>query len=107
MRGARRAVGIAALSACLLVVPARSEARLVVTVQVAYGAVAVGGLSLFIWVGGGVEGLRPGPLSAALLELRPGGARWGIPAPALRLAPGAEGVARPAGFQLELLRVRF
>jgi hypothetical protein len=104
-----RTVIVGALCLALLGAPVPAAARVTVTFQFAYGAVVVGGVGVFIAVGGTWDlGLARRDASAALLELGEGGLRAAVPVPALCLAPDpAEPERAVPGVRVDLLRWRF
>lgn len=99
----------AALCALVLGAPSPAAARVTVTVQIAYGAVVVGGVGIFIAVGGAWDlGFAGRALPTALLEVANGTVRPGIPLPALNLEPESTGADRAApSVRFDLLRWRF
>jgi hypothetical protein len=104
-------IGAAALLGALMSVapPAPAAARTTVTVQITYGAVVAGGVGVVVYLGGrwdlSLAG-REGP--PALLEIRDGRARLGVPLPVLDAweGPGRAPDAAPA-IRVDLLRWRF
>lgn len=108
---ARRGRGVVAGALCALILaaPAPVAARVTVTVQIAYGAVVVGGVGLFVAVGGSWElPFANRDLPTALLEIGDGNFRPGIPLPSLSggYDPAAADHSVP-GVRIDLLRWRF
>lgn len=93
----------------MLGAPATAAARVTVTVQIAYGAVVVGGVGVFVAVGGYWNlGFADRALPTALLEVADGSVRPGIPLPVLTREAGPTGDDRSApSVGLELFRWRF
>lgn len=105
----RIAVFAGVLSALLLAAPTPASARVTVTVEVAYGGVIVGGIGLFIYIGGSWEvSLAGRSLPTALLEIREGRAQLGVPLPRLHLDSVTAGTAATdEQLRIDLLRWRF
>ena len=99
----------AALCALLLGAPAPAAARVTVTVHVAYGAVVVGGVGIFIAVGGSWDpGFAGQPLPTALLEVANGAVHTGIPLPGLDAqADPIDADGSAINVKLDLFRWRF
>lgn len=106
----RRATIAAAVAVCaaLFAAPTPASARVVVTVEVAYGGIVAGGVGLFIYFGGSWEvPFAVGELPTALLEITPGRTRFGVPLPSLGPDPGQTGTPVIDALHLDLVRWRF
>ena len=109
MRRPWRMLVAAALAALLLAAPAPAAARVVITVQVAYGSVVVGGVGFFLFFAGSWEvPFVPRDLPTSLVDVQGSRVRLGVPLPSLCLDAGDAGSPEAeARMQLELLRWRF
>lgn len=98
----------AACALTLLAAPGPADARVTVTVEFAYGAVVAGGVGIFIAFGGSWDvSLAERGLPTALLEVRDGTVRAGLPLLSPRLTVDGPERATVDGVQLDLLRWRF
>ena len=105
----KKAATAGVMCALLLVAPATASAQGTVTVEVAYGGVAVCGVGIFFYFAGSWEiPFVPRALQGALLELGAGRARLGVPLPSLHFDADSSGepVAHDA-IHFDLLRWRF
>ncbi len=93
----------------LLTTPSAASARVVVTVEFAYGGLAAGGIGFFLYAAGSWElPFTNRDVPGALLEFSNGRARLGLPIPSPRLDDdAADDTARGDMIQIELLRWRF
>jgi hypothetical protein len=101
---------LAALTCALMLgAPATAAARVTVTLQFAFGAVAVGGVGFFIVVGAaGDLGFAGHDLPTALLEVAKGEVRAGVPVPALDVkADPIDADQTGPAVRLDLFRWRF
>lgn len=106
----RRATIAAAAAVCatLLAAPVPAPARVVVTVEVAYGGIVAGGVGVFIYFGSSWEvPFAAGDLPTALVEITPGRTRFGVPLPSLGPDPGQTGSRSIDALHLDLVRWRF
>lgn len=104
-----KAAAAAALCALVLGAPAPASARVTVSVQIAYGAVVVGGVGVFIAIDGSwLLPFASREPAAAVLEFSGEGLRAGMPIPTLSLESDAADGHRPApGVRIDLVRWRF
>jgi len=102
---------IAAALVCAIILSTSSPAAasVSVTVEFAYSGVVLGGVGLFVYFGGSWEIPFAGRnIPTALLEIREGRARLGVPLPSLPLATDMSGAPGPGGaLHIDLLHWRF
>lgn len=104
MAGLKKAAAAAALGLWALGTPAPAAARVTVTVEVAYGSVVVGGVGVFLLIGGSWDIPFATLLRRdTLLDITPGRVRLGLPLPALDR--GGDGSDTPV--RVDLVRWRF